>query len=123
MARERKARMSAATALDRLAAEIAGWPGITSGPGRFAAVAFRCGRREIGHVHGNSHADPPFPTKLRHERIAAGKAEPHHVLPEGGWVSASLRREGGEARALAPFRLNDGLILRKKQPPEPMPEG
>jgi hypothetical protein len=115
--------MSAATALDRLAAEIAGWPGITSGPGRFAAVAFRSGTREIGHVHGNSHADLPFPTKLRHERVAAGKAEPHHVLPESGWVSASLRREGGEARALAPFRLNDGLILSNRQPPEPMPEG
>jgi Family of unknown function (DUF5519) len=115
--------MSATTALDRLAAEIAGWPGVTTGPGRFGAVTFRYGTREIGHVHGNSHADLPFPTKLRHELVAAGKAEPHHFLPQSGWVSASLRRDGGEARALDLFRLNYDLILRKKQPPEPMSEG
>jgi hypothetical protein len=106
---------------DRLAAEITAWPGVTTGPGRFGALTFLYGTREIGHVHGGSYADLPFPTKLRHELVAAGKAMPHHFLPDSGWVTAPLR-DGGEM-ALALFRLNYDLIVRKKQPPEPMPEG
>lgn len=109
------------TAFDRLSAEIAAWPGVTTGPGRFGAVAFRYGPREIGHLHGNSHADLPFPTTLRHRLVAEGRALPHHFLPDSGWVTAPLR-DGGDM-ALDLFRLNYDLIVRKRQPPEPMPEG
>jgi Family of unknown function (DUF5519) len=102
--------------------ELTTWPGITTGPGRFGAVTFLYGTREVGHLHGSSHADLPFPTKLRHELVAAGRAEPHHFLPDSGWVTVPLAGDG-VARALDLFRLNYDLIVRKKQPPEPMPEG
>jgi hypothetical protein len=57
---------------DAVAEELTRWPGITTGPGRFGAVTFSYGTREVGHLHGSSHADLPFPTKLRHELVAAG---------------------------------------------------
>jgi Family of unknown function (DUF5519) len=28
-----------------------------------------------------------YPKKVRDEMVAAGEAEPHHILPETGWVS------------------------------------
>lgn len=108
--------------LDAVAEEVTRWPGITVGPGRFGAVAFSYGTREVGHLHGSSHADLPFPTKLRHELVAEGRAEPHHFLPDSGWVTVPLAGDG-VARALDLFRLNYDLIVRKRQPPEPMPEG
>lgn len=100
---------------DRIAAEVSGWPGVTTGPGRFGAVTYLYGTREIGHVHGNSHADLPFPTRLRNEIVAGGRAQPHHFLPESGWVTAPLYGEGAVERALELFQMNYGLILAKKQ--------
>ncbi len=108
---------------DRLNAELTGWPGVTTGPGRFGSTTYYYGTREVGHVHGNSHADLPFPTKIRHELVAAGMAEPHHFLPDSGWVTVPLRGPEGVARALRLFERNYDVIVRKKQPPEPMPEG
>ena len=105
-----------------IADEVASWPGITTGPGRFGATTFSHGTREVGHLHGSSHADLPFPKKLRHELVASGRAEPHHFLPESGWVTVPLDGDGVD-RALDLFRLNYDLILRRKQPTERMPEG
>jgi len=44
----------------------------------------------MGHVHGDRLADLPLPRKLHDEVIAAGRAQPHHVLPDTGWVSCRL---------------------------------
>jgi hypothetical protein len=100
---------------DRIASEVTSWPGVTTGPGRFGAVTYLYGSREIGHVHGNSHADLPFPTRVRNDLVAAGRAVPHNVLPDSGWVSAPLRGDGAVERALDLFRMNYDLILAKKQ--------
>jgi Family of unknown function (DUF5519) len=86
--------------------------GVTTGPGRFGSVTYYLGKREIGHVHGQSHADLPFPTKIRNELVEAGRAGPNHFLPQSGWVSVPLR--GGIEGALDLFRLNYDLIARKK---------
>jgi hypothetical protein len=100
---------------------LAKWDGITTGPGRFGSVAFYLGKREVGHVHGESHADLPFPTKIRNELVEAGRAEPHHFLPQSGWVSISLR--DGIEGALELFRMNYDLIARKKQFAETKEQG
>jgi hypothetical protein len=34
--------------------------------------------------------DIPFPKKVRDEVIAEGLAEPHHVLPDSGWISKRI---------------------------------
>lgn len=38
--------------------------------------------------------DIPFPTPVRQEVVAAGHAQPHHVLPDSDWVSVYQRRPG-----------------------------
>lgn len=58
---------------------------------RFGGIEFRLGRRELGHLHGEHLADLPFPRRVRDELVAAGRAVPHHVLPESGWVSRRVR--------------------------------
>lgn len=86
--------------------EVSAWPGVTTGPHRFGGIEFRLGRRELGHLHGNRLADLPFPLLVREQLVAAGKAEPHHVYPESGWVSYYIRDETDVVRVVALFRLN-----------------
>lgn len=109
--------------LDLVAAEVTSWPGVTTGNGRFGATTFSYGTREVGHMHGDRWADLPFPTRLRHDLVADGRAQPHHIMPASGWVSQPTTTPEGLAKALVLFRLNYDLIVRKKQPPEPMPPG
>jgi hypothetical protein len=79
---------------------VMGWEGVTAAPHRFGGLEFRLGRRELGHVHGDWLVDIPFPKKVRDEIVAAGEAEPHHVLPETGWVSLFLRADKDVERAI-----------------------
>lgn len=70
---------------------VISWPGVEAVPHRFGGVEYRYGRKEIGHVHGDRLADLPLPRRLHDELIAAGRAEPHHVLPHTGWVSCWIQ--------------------------------
>lgn len=86
--------------------EIATWPGVTSARHRFGGTEFRVGRRELGHLHGNGLADLPFPLLVRNDIVAAGRAQPHHIYPDSGWVSYVIRGEEDVPRVLELFRLN-----------------
>jgi hypothetical protein len=86
--------------------EVAGWEGVSVAPHRFGGVEFRLGRRELGHVHRGGLADLPFPVKVREQLVADGKADPHHVLPESGWVSRRIRDRDDVAAVIELFRLN-----------------
>ncbi len=50
------------------------WEGMETHPHRFGGTEFRIGKREIGHIHGDSLVDIPFPKKVRDEIVAAGEA-------------------------------------------------
>jgi luciferase-like monooxygenase len=78
----------------RIEREVTSWEGVTAHPHRFGGTEFRLGRRELGHLHGARLADLPFHPTLRNMLVETGRAEPHHVLPDSGWVS---RRIGGPA--------------------------
>ncbi|HEY6580952.1 MAG TPA: luciferase family protein [Rubrobacter sp.] len=52
--------------------EVLGWPGTTSEPGRFDCVAFRYGKREIGHVHRDRIADLPVTPEMREDLCSRG---------------------------------------------------
>lgn len=54
--------------------EVLRWPGATSEPGRFGAVAFRYGKREIGHVHRDRIADLHVTPDVREELLSEGRA-------------------------------------------------
>jgi hypothetical protein len=91
---------------DTIRAEVLGWPGVTERPHRFGGVEFTLGTRELGHLHGDRLADLPFPRTIRDALIAAGRARPHHVLPESGWVTYDIRSEDDVPGAIALFRLS-----------------
>jgi hypothetical protein len=98
--------MAVSGAKERIDAALQGWLGITSQPHRFGATEYCLGRREIGHVHGDSLVDIPFPKTVRNELVTGGRAEPHHILPESGWVSIHLRQIADVDRAIEPLRLS-----------------
>ncbi len=90
---------------ERIRREVLSWPGVQAAPHRFGGVEFLLGRRELGHLHGDRLADLPFPVRVREELVRAGKAQPHHYLPQSGWVSYPIRDEHDAAGAIALFRL------------------
>lgn len=63
--------------------EVLRWAGTTSGPGRFGAVVFRYGKREIGHVHRDRVADLPVTREVRESLLAKGRARPHRAGSKG----------------------------------------
>ncbi len=81
------------------------WKGVTVHQHRFGGVEFRVGRRELGHLHA-FFADLPFPRVVRDELIATGRAKPHHVLPDSGWVTVPTRTSAQVAGVIELFRLN-----------------
>jgi hypothetical protein len=92
-------------ALDAIRAEVLTWPGVTEAPHRFGGIEFRLGKRELGHLHGDYLADLPFPVRIREELVAQGRAMPHHILPQSGWISYPIRDASAIPGALDLFRL------------------
>ena len=102
--------MSVAGASRKIRQAVAAWPGMSETPHRFGGVEFTLGKREIGHLHGDRLLDVPFPRAVHDELIAAGAAEPHHVLPESGWISFRIVREEDVTAAIALLRKSYDLI-------------
>ena len=90
------------------------WSGIASHPHRFGGTEFRIGKREIGHIHGDSLVDIPFPKKVRDEIVSAGEAQPHHILPETGWVSFYLKEDGDVQKAIDLLKRSYQIALKQK---------
>jgi hypothetical protein len=90
---------------DLIQEAVLSWPGVEAVGHRFGGLEYRYGRKEMGHVHGDHLADLPLPRKLRDEVIAAGRAEPHHVLPQTGWVSCWMAGPEDAPRVIELFRL------------------
>ena len=98
--------MAVSGAKKRISDAVHGWQDVASSPHRLGGTEYRLGRREIGHIHGDSLVDIPFPKNVRNELIAAGRAEPHHILPQSGWVSIYLREASDVDRAIELLRVS-----------------
>lgn len=98
----------------KIRAAVLSWPNVEAHPHRFGGTEYRIGRREIGHIHGDYLVDIPFPTKVRDEIVASGQAEPHHILPESGWVSLFLSESGDIDRAIELLKLSFDLAMKQK---------
>ena len=98
---------------------VTSWPGVEAAPHRFGGIEYRFGRKEMGHVHGDRLADLPLPRRLRDEVIAAGGAQPHHVLPETGWVSCWMSGPEDAAGVIELFRTQYERYLASSAPDKP----
>src|SRR3954469_770919 len=90
----------------RIEREVGSWDGVTVSAHRYGGLEFRVGRRELGHIHGDRLADLPFPIAIRRQLVDAGRAEPHHILPQSGWVSVWMRKPADADLVIELFRLN-----------------
>ena len=105
--------MSISGASQTIRTSVAEWPGISEEPHRFGGVEFKIGKREIGHLHGDTLLDVPFPKKVRDELVEAGRADPHHILPQSGWISFRIRSAPDVDAAVAILRLSYNLITEQ----------
>src|SRR5687768_14924860 len=94
---------SSREAVAAVRAAVGSWEGVTTHDHRFGGIEFRVGRRELGHLHATI-ADLPFPRRVRDELFAAGRARPHHVLPQSGWVTVPMRTASEVSNVIELFR-------------------
>lgn len=100
---------------ERITVEVLTWEGMSAAPHRFGGTEYLLGTREIGHIHGDYLVDIPFPTKVRDELVAAGEAEPHHLLSDSGWVSFYIRQAEDVAQAVKLLERSYQLASRQRQ--------
>lgn len=86
--------------------EVKGWPGVIIGDTGRGRLRFSYGRVELGHLHGNSFADLPFPKKVRDELVSGGRASVHPPLPNSGWVRRSMQTPEDVREVVELFRIN-----------------
>ena len=87
--------------------EVTSWPGVEAGPGRRGEFAFKVGRHEIGHLHGDHAAHFFFPKDVWRELRAEGRIVEHPVFP--GKEGPGARRIDGDddvEDVIALMRLN-----------------
>ena len=82
------------TASETILEEVSSWPGIEVDDGELGELAFKFGRREIGHVHGDFAAHFSFPKSVWRELHAQGRIGHHPVFP--GKEGPAARRIAGE---------------------------
>ena len=107
--------MAVAGAQERIVAAVKSWQGVEIRPHRYGGLEFRLGKRELGHTHGDALVDIPFPKAVRNEIVAAGEAEPHHILPSSGWISLFLRRAEDVEMAIRLLERSLQLALGHRQ--------
>src|SRR5204862_7778388 len=77
--------------------------GIQRRPHRFGGVGFFVGTTESGHLHGLGLLDLFVGKSFRTDQVRPGRALPHHVFPESGWISFWLESPADVAQAIELF--------------------
>jgi hypothetical protein len=108
------------TASQQITAEVTSWPGVDAGPGSRGEFAFKLGRREIGHLHGDRAAHFSFPKQVWTELMEQGRIVPHPVFPDAvGPAARRIESEADVSDVIALMRLNyDRAVARRGQPAE-----
>ena len=100
--------------------EVTSWPGVEAGYGTRGEYAFRLGRHELGHLHGDRVAHFSFPKPLWRELKAAGRIDYHPVFPgRPGFGARRIETEEDVRDVIALLRLNyDRVVDRHGTPVE-----
>src|SRR5215213_5763483 len=92
---------------ERITDEVTSWPGVEAGFGRRGEWAFKVGRREIGHLHGDRTAHLFFPKEVWAELLGEGRITHHPVFPDKqGPASRTIRGKDDVEDVIALMRLN-----------------
>lgn len=109
------------TASQQIIDEVASWPGVEAGPGeRGSWVAFRLGRRELGHLHGDRALHTGFPREIWAELREQGRIDHHPVFPDKPGPAARRIEDADDVRdVIELLRLNyDRVVARYGLPAE-----
>jgi hypothetical protein len=109
------------TASEQIIDEVGGWPGVEVVPGdRGSSVAFKVGRREIGHLHGDRAAHFGFPKDVFARLVREGQVGFHPVFPDRpGPAARTIEDEADVQDVIDLLRLNyDRAIARGPKPIE-----
>jgi hypothetical protein len=95
------------TASRQITEEVTSWPGVEAGPGRRGEFAFKVGRHEIGHLHGDRAAHFFFSKPLWAELFEQGRVVHHPVFPDKvGPAARRIEDEEDVRDVIALMRLN-----------------
>jgi len=97
-----------------LSDQVLSWPGVTVQPHRFGGIEFLYKGTEIGHLHGDHLVDLLFPKPLRDHLVATGRAQPHHMYPNSGWVSVYITSGDDVAKAMELLRMKYESLAAKQ---------
>jgi len=102
------------TASQTIIEEVTSWPGVKAGEGDFGSLAFKLGRRELGHLHGDRAAHFGFPRDVWADLMAQGRIVHHPVFPGKQGPAARKVDDQTDVRdVIALLRLNyDRTIAR-----------
>jgi hypothetical protein len=108
------------TASERITDEVTSWPGVTAGAGRRGEFAFKVGRREIGHLHGDHAAHFSFPKEVWTELFEQGRVVHHPVFPaRQGPAARKIEDEDDVRDVIRLLRLNyDRAVAQHGLPAE-----
>jgi hypothetical protein len=108
------------TVSQEIIAEVTSWPGVVAGPGDMGEVAFKLGRREIGHLHGDYTAHFSFPKDVWADLRQQGRIVPHPVFPnKQGPAARRIKNDEDVRDVIALLRLNyDRAVARHGLPKE-----
>jgi hypothetical protein len=107
------------TASEHITEEVTSWPGVESGPGRRGEFAFRVGRREIGHLHGDHAAHFSFPKQVWHDLREQGRIGPHPVFPDAaGPAARRIEDDDDVSDVIRLMRLNYDRAVAGHGPPQ-----
>src|SRR5688572_11553745 len=103
------------TASERITEEVTSWPGVEAGPGRRGEFAFRVGRREIGHLHGDYAAHFSFPKDVGIALREQGRVVDHPVFPgKPGPAARAIEDEGDVRDVIELLRLNYDRVAARQ---------
>lgn len=103
----------------QITAEVTSWPGVEAGPGRRGEFAFRVGRREIGHLHGDHAAHFGFPKEVWSDLKAQGRIGHHPVFPgRPGPAARRIASEEDVRDVIELLRLNYDRVVARYGLPE-----
>ena len=95
------------SARQQITETVASWPGVDAGPGRRGEFAFRLGRRELGHLHGDHAAHFVFPKQVSTQLLEQGRIVPHPVFPDARGPAARRIENDADVRdVIVLMRLN-----------------
>src|ERR1700716_728771 len=105
------------TASQQITDEVTSWPGVEAGPGRRGEFAFKVGRREIGHLHGDHAAHFSFPKDVWADLFEQGRVVYHPVFPgKAGPAARRIENEADPRDVIELMRLNYDRAARHGLP-------